>query len=138
METILTLTISVEKPPRGVLFALQKGSGNDYESIQKQQSQGEDLNFEAAFKVKGDPNTDTQPVLLGPFAQGPPQERFLYLDIGASAGQVDTHWRRRLKVPLKGITWEQIKLGQLSCTIPGIGRDGAPNCGTVRNFEGWK
>jgi hypothetical protein len=138
MDNTLTLHIKVEEPAIGVLFALQKGSGNDFEPIQKQQSQGEPLHFEAVFKVKGDPNRDPWPVLLGPFAQGPAAERFLYLDIGAIAGQVGSEWRRRLKVPLKSITWEQIKLGQLSCTVPGVGRDGGPNCGTVRNFEGWK
>ncbi len=137
METILTLTIVLDAPPIGVLFALQKGSGNDFEPIQKQQSQGEPLHFEAVFKVKGDLSKESWPVLLGPFAQGPAAERFLYLDIGAIAGQIGSDWRRRLKVPLKGITWEQVEMKQLSCKVPGIGRDGGPNCGTVRDFEGW-
>ena len=40
----------------------------------------------------------------GPIVQGPRGGRFVYVDIGTLAGQPDTPWTRRLKVPLAGLT----------------------------------
>jgi hypothetical protein len=44
----------------------------------------------------------------GPFVQGP-RERFVYVDIGTLAGQQDTQWSRRLKIPLTGISSRSIE-----------------------------
>lgn len=141
MQRELTLRIILEKPPPGVDFGLQKGRGNTYETIQKQSSTGKDLFFE--FKVGLKPSEDLMPTLLGPFVQGPTSERFIYIDIGTYAGQKDTDWSRRLKIPLKGITWDMInKISEsqmvLEARIPGTGKDGGPTCGTVKPFDGWK
>jgi hypothetical protein len=84
------------------------------------------------------------PNLLGPFVQGPSSARFVYLDIGAAAGQIDSSWSRRLKVPLTGITAEILsrvdKAPKLirETHVPGTGKDGGPNCATVKPFAGWK
>ncbi len=143
MERELTFRIVLEKPPAGVDFALQKGRGNDYEVVQKQRSGTGDLRFEFTARViaggKGD-----EPNLLGPFVQGPKGARFVYLDIGAYAGQADTIWGRRLKVPLSGITTEVLDRIEdrskvvLETHVPGTGKDGGPNCATVKPFGGWK
>ena len=81
------------------------------------------------------------PTLNGPFVQGPPAERFVYLDIGTYAGQTDTQWSRRLKVPLAGITAKMVEQvsgsAVLEASVPGTGRDGGPNCATVKDFSGW-
>ena len=45
------------------------------------------------------------------FVQGKAGERFVYLDIGRAAGQHDTEWSRRLKVPLRGISREMADSG---------------------------
>jgi hypothetical protein len=142
MEPELTFRIVLEKPPAGVDFALQKGKGSKYETIQKQRSKTNDLCFEFAAKVKVGKNQ--APDFLGAFVQGPPGERFVYIDIGTYAGQQDTFWSRRLKVPLSGITSEMIdKLLNdpqliLETHVPGTGKDGGPNCATVKPFAGWK
>lgn len=47
------------------------------------------------FDYAGLPNS------LGPFAQGPPAARFVYVDVGTYAGQKNTPWARRMKVPLR-------------------------------------
>jgi Family of unknown function (DUF5990) len=142
MEHELKLRIILENPNPGVDFALQKGRGNDYETIQKQKSLGKNLLFELTVRVKE--ANDKTPVFLGPFAQGTPVDRFVYIDIGACAGQKDTHWSRRLKIPLGGITSGMMnqllsdpKL-VIETMVPGIGKDGGPNCGTVKPFSGWK
>ena len=106
MEQELTFRIILEGPPPGVDFGLQKGRGNDYEIVQKQRSGKGDLTFEFDVRVKE--GKDGAPTLLGPFVQGPPHERFVYVGIGTFAGQTDTPWSRRLKVPFRDITWEVV------------------------------
>ena len=46
MARELTLRIIIEQSPPGVDFALQKGSGKLYETVQKQRSDGKDTVFE--------------------------------------------------------------------------------------------
>lgn len=141
MEHELTLSIVLEKPTPGADFGLQKGRGSDYETVQTQRSQGKDLHFEFTVRAKSDNKSDV-PNFLGPFVQGPTGERFVYIDIGTYAGQTATCWSRRLKVPLRGITWEIIeKLASksvLETRVQGTGKDGSPSCGTVKPFAGWK
>ena len=43
---------------------------------------------------------DDLPNFAGPFVQGPAGERFVYINIGTYAGQLNTPWSRRLKIPL--------------------------------------
>ncbi len=143
MERELTLRIVLEKPPAGVDFGLQKGRGSDYETIQKERSKAKDLHFEFTIGVKAS-RKDAMPVFVGPLAQGPPSERFIYIDIGTCAGQTDSCWSRRLKIPLSGITWDIIERllansgSVLETRVPGTGKDGGPTCATVKPFGGWK
>lgn len=143
MEREVTLRIILEKPPAGVDFGVQKGRGNDYETIQIQRFTGKDLRFEFTIRAKIGGKGET-PNFLGPIVQGPTGERFVYLDIGTYAGQKETPWSRRLKIPLRGITAEMIDdlaTGQavvLETRVPGTGKDGGPTCATVKPFAGWK
>src|SRR5690349_15802662 len=98
MARELTLRIVLVDPPRGVDFALQKGSGSTYDTVQKQRSNGKDLVFEFQPSIR-DGDSGSTPTLGGPFVQGPPRQRFVYIDIGTYAGQTGSAWARRLKVP---------------------------------------
>lgn len=141
MNQTVSLRIILEKPPTGVAFGLQKGSGNQYETVQTQSSNSEDLQFECTVQVKEE--KDEAPNLLGPFVQGPKNGRFIYIGIGTHAGQLGSIWSRRLKIPLQGITWEMIAQTLanpdliLETRVPGTGKDGTPNCATVKPFGGW-
>jgi hypothetical protein len=138
MTRELTLRIIIEQPPPGVDFGVQKGSGSVYETVQTQRSQGKDLVFEFQPSIR-DGASDSLAALGGPFVQGPPRQRFVYIDIGTYAGQNDSCWGRRLKVPLDKIPPKSIAAGGvLECRVAGTGRDGGPSCATVRDFEGWK
>jgi len=143
MERELKFRIVLEKPPAGVDFALQKGRGSDYEIVQKQRSGTHNLIFEFTASAKAD-HINAAPNLLGPFVQGPPGERFVYIGIGAFAGQSNTTWSRRLKVPLSGITARVVDQitdnprAVLETHVPGTGKDGGPNCATVKPFAGWR
>ena len=142
-ERELTLRIVLEQPPAGVVFGLQKGRGAEYETINTQRSTGKDLHFEFSVGVKAGAKT-TAPDFGGPVVQGPRGQRFVYIDIGTYAGQTETPWSRRLKVPLSGITWALIDRASgrghtvLETRVEGTGRDGGPTCGTVNPFDGWK
>jgi hypothetical protein len=75
--------------------------------------------------------------LAGSFVQRPCGRRFVYLDIGTYAGQADSHWSRRRKIPISGITAKMIAAGGvLEARVPGTGRDGGPACATVKDSEG--
>ena len=141
MPTAIPLKIILQKPPAAVVYGLQKGSGNQYEVLQKQRGTGEDLHFELTILTK--PGKNGQPDFSGPEVQGPAGVRFIYINIGISARQFDSVWNRRLKIPLYGITDEQLKAvtekagRYLQTTVPGTGKDGGPNCATVKPFAGW-
>ena len=143
MENQITLQIILVRPTRDVDFGLQKGSGGNYETIQKQRYTSKDLVFRFEATVKGDGKKDELPKLSGQFIQGPANNKFIYIDIGTYAGQKNTQWSRKLKVPLTGVTWEQInklnadKMLVLETSVPGTGKDGGPNCATVKPFNGW-
>lgn len=134
----LDLYIVLQKPPANIDFALQKGHGSKYETIQTQRSGLQDLHFNLTIQIKGDRQKDALPEFTGPFVQGAPLSKFIYIGIGAFAGQ-DSPWSRRLKIPLTGITWDLIdqENSGLETYVPGTAKDGSPTCATVKPFAGW-
>jgi uncharacterized protein DUF5990 len=140
MEREVTFRIVLETPPAGVDFGLQQGHGNEYETVQTQRSGSGDLYF--GFSARAKEGKDGAPTFLGPFTQGPAHGRFVYLDIGTYAGQKETQWSRRLKIPLRDISWKTVEQVSdrghvLEARVQGTGRDGGPTCGTVKPFAGW-
>ena len=137
----LTFRIVVETPPPGVDIGLQKGSGSIFETVQTQRSSGADVRFEFPVRVRN-LASDTALDFAGPYVQGPRGQRFVYLDIGQIAGQMDSAWSRRLKVPLTGIATADLRKATagtvLETRVPGTARDGTPTCATVKPFDGWK
>ena len=141
MNQELSIRIILENPPTGVDFGIQKGSGNQYETILNQRSIKNDLCFE--FKVFVRESKSSLYNFTGPYVQGPSNERFIYIDIGTAAGQINSAWNRRLKIPLRDISSEMITqmLANsslvLETKVAGTGKDGGPNCATVKPFPGW-
>jgi hypothetical protein len=142
MTKDLPLLIILKIPPPGVDFGLQKGSGNNFEPVQIQRSGVGDLHFTFTIQIKGDKLNDAAPGFVGPFVQGPVPDKFVYLDIGTLAGQTESEWTRRLKVPLRDISWDMVEKVQthpdtyLETNVAGTAKDGGPNCATVKPFEG--
>ena len=139
----INLHLILQDPPPGMHFGLQKGSGSVYQTVQVQKSGNTDLHFNFSIEIKGDKLKDALPAFKGVFVQGPRLGNFVYVDIGIYAGESGSVWGRRLKVPLYGIIWALIdKLNTvpgavLQTTVPGKGKDGTPNCATVKPFAGW-
>ncbi len=142
IKSEVTLKIVLENPTVGVDYGLQEGKGNNFKTIQIQRGDANDLLFE--FKVSVKFADGMSPVFPGPFAQGSASDRFIYIDIGTLAGQKDSLWSRRLKIPFSGITNEMINQVlsdselKIETIVPGSGKGGGPNCGTVKPFVGWK
>ena len=149
MKKQLTLSIPVQlriilvAPPAGVDFGIQDGKGHGYSTIQIQNSTGSDLRFEFSVMAKINPD-DEAPNFVGSVVQGPPKGRFIYINIGKSAGQINSCWNRRLKIQLAGITRPMIESLEgasgrfLQASIPGTGKDGGPSCATVKPIAGWQ
>jgi hypothetical protein len=144
-EILLPLRIILRRPPAGVRFALQRGAaraGVETELVAAQTADGVgDLAFECSVRVQaGDAGALR---LLGPFVQGPPDARFIYITVGTRAGQMDSCWDRRAKVPLKGISLAHVKAATassgavLEATLDGTLADGSPICATRPFVEGW-
>ena len=141
MKQILSLRIILKSPPADVDYGIQEGSGSVFTTIAKQRSIGKDLTFD--FQISYTTDADESIRLSGPIVQGPKDGRFVYIGIGTFAGQQDSIWQRRLKIPLTNISMKMIKQVQtdhkmiIATTVPGTAKDNGPNCGTVKPFDGW-
>jgi|SRR5688572_27620483 len=136
----ITLRLILRKPAQGVAHAIQKGRSPRHEMVQFQVATSSDMLFE--FSVNSTTNNKGDRTLQGLYVQGPLGNRFFYIGIGTFAGQKNSPWSRRLKIPLAGIT--ELLTGEIDeniifeTQVPGIGKDGGPNCATVKPFEGWR
>ena len=141
MEPELPLRITVVHPPSGVAFRLQRGKN---ELVPPTRDRDGYLSFDFTLRVSND-RTKGPPNLRGALAQGPPAGRFVYVNSGTLAGQADSCWTRRAKVPLAGISWDLIEQilatpeAVLEACIQGTAKDGGPACATVPLLDGgWR
>ena len=139
MEHELPIRIIVLHVPDGVTFAIQRGKN---ELLPPARSRDASLIFELSVRVSerkggGSPN------VLGPYAQGKPDDRFIYLNSGTMAGQPDSCFTRRAKIKTAGITWKLVEQALadkavVEAQIEGTARDGGPCCATVPLLGDWK
>ena len=132
----IRLRINVIDPPAGVNLRMQRGRA---ELVDAARSSSKRVTFE--FEVRLGTRAGGLPNFLGDFAQGPPDKRFVYINCGTLAGQPDSPWSRRAKIPLTGISTKLIAEarrtgGVLTAEYEGTGRDGGPSCATVPLISG--
>lgn len=137
MKHEVLFRIIVTDPLSGVEMKIQKGRneliGPATDSMVKKV-------FEFSLLADLDPSV---PNFLGPFAQGPKDARFIYLNSGTSAGQAGNCWTRRAKLSLMSISKELVELvlrspaARFETAIHGISRDGGPICASVKGLE-WR
>lgn len=138
----VSLRILVADPVPGVALALQRGKSGSHALIAPSSLSVEAAAFD--FAVLAAPaKSGSAPRLLGPFVQGPPDGRFVYLCIGKYAGDPASPWARRAKIPLTGLTWPLIETlgaaGRLEARIAGRARDGSPACASLALLPpGWQ
>ena len=138
----LPLRIVVVDPVPGLAIGMQRGQAGKAVLVPPTSRSSEAVIFEFAVTVDGCLPGGT-PRLLGPFVQGPPIARFVYLPVGRHAGQTDSEWGGRVKVPLSGLGLEQIEalaLGErLAARITGRSPKGGPALASMRLLPpGWR
>jgi hypothetical protein len=138
-DTEIALRIVILDPPHDVTFALQRGRAELVDATRS--SSGEPIVFDFTTRVRPAPYGLN---FLGPFTQGTPRSRFVYVNSGTYAGDEASCWSRRAKVPLAGITAELVERAAatpgaaLRARIRGRARDGGPVCASVEVLEpGW-
>ena len=134
----LQLRIRVTEAPSNVRFQVQRGREDLLPPVRRSST-----SMEFEFSVRLGTQKDGSPNFLGPFAQGPPNGRFVYVNSGTLAGDAQSCWTRRAKVPLGGISWKLIDEsrssdGVVEAEIGGVAKDGGPACGTVPLRHGWR
>lgn len=138
----LPLRIVMEDPVADVALALQRGAAARAELVPPADASPHAIAFDLDVVVDGK-LPDGGPRLLGPFVQGPPSARFVYLCVGQLAGQPGSMWSRRVKVPLGDLSWTLIETrppdARLVARIAGRARDGGPACASVPLLPpGWR
>ena len=139
MDTELPIRIAVLHAPPGVTFAIQRGKD---ELLPPSRSKDGSLIFDLSVRVSAHKG-DGSPNVLGPYAQGKPDDRFIYLNSGTMAGQAESCFTRRAKIKTSGITWELVEEAialeaVVETRIEGKAPDGGPCCATVPLLGGWR
>ena len=133
-ESEVAIRITVFRPPSGVAFAVQRGRA---ELLAPTFHARDALVFDFSVRVSSAQPSGI-PRFLGPYTQGPPAARFVYVTAGERAGQITSQWNRRAKVPLGGITRSMIESAadtpgaRIETRFEGTGRDGGPTCAMVK------
>lgn len=139
MECELPIRITVMNPPPDTAFAIQRGKN---ELLAPLTANAKSVTFELSVRIS-ERKASGGPNVLGPYAQGTPDDRFIYVNSGTLAGQKDTPWTRRAKIKTAGISWQLIEQtlaasGTLEAVIDGRAKDEGPCCGTVPLISaGW-
>jgi hypothetical protein len=134
----LPIRIVVENPVPGLAIALQRGKAGKAELVPPASRSAAIVAFDLVATIDGS-LPDGRPRLLARFVQGPPEARFVYLPIGKYAGQADSEWAGRVKVPLGDLGWEKIETlqpgGRLVGRIPGKSPKGGPALAGVHSTK---
>jgi hypothetical protein len=135
MKYQIPFRVVVTDPLPGVSMRVQQGKDD---LLPPTDVSASDVSFE--FDITVDV-TDGPLNFLGGYAQGPKDTRFVYVNSGTYAGQTETCWARRAKLPLMSITRKQIEMvlktagSCVEARMRGVGKDGGPTCASVKGLE---
>ena len=130
----ITLRLSIQDPVPGVAYSLQD---KDNQPVGPVTAGDGPIAFDVPVRVAPGPR------FLGDFVRSEAGgRRFVYIAIGASAGQHASPWNRRAKIDIHTLSADllsQALAGQvLEAQLPGRDKDGGPACATVRPTGAWR
>ena len=134
----LPLRIVVTEPIADVSLSLQRGASGKAALVAPVSRSTAALVFDLEVTVEG-ALANGRPQLLGPYVQGPPGERFVYVCVCQESGA----FIGRMKVPLRDLDWPAIEAlppgGRIEGRISGRNPKGGPALATVPILSpGWK
>lgn len=130
----LQLILTLVSPPPGVDFAVQRGRD---ELVRPFLATTGLVSFAITLTL-GPLLAGGSPNFRGPFAQGTPADRFVYVNSGFYAGQMGTPWARRAKIKLADIPIALVERAvgnpnaAIEARIEGMMKDRGPVCASVR------
>lgn len=130
----ITLRLRIQDPVPGVTYSLQDKKSAPVEPLM---ADAAPIAFDVPVRVAPGPK------FLGEFVRSEgPQRRFVYIAIGAQAGQHPSTWSRRVKVDIHDLAPALIEAALegkvLEAELPGRDKDGGPACATLRPIGGWR
>lgn len=130
----VTLRMTIHDPVPGVTYSLQDARSAPVGPVVATQAP---LSFDVPVRIAPGPR------FLGEFVRREgPERRFVYIAIGAQAGDAASAWSRRAKIDIHdlpiGLLTEALAGKVLECLLPGREMDGGPACATLRPLNGWR
>jgi len=130
----ITLRLTIQDPVPGVTYSLQDAKSAPVGPVV---ADGAPLAFDVPVRAAAGPR------FLGEFVRREGKaRRFVYIAIGAQAGDHASPWRRRVKVDIHDLPSELLEralAGEvLEAWLPGRDKDGGPACATQRPLNGWQ
>lgn len=133
-QTEIRLRIVIENPVPGVMLSLQDKKSQPVDA--KLPGKGPVV-FEFLIRIAAGPKFFGEQVR----SEGP-ERRFVYVAIGAQAGQKGTPWSRRMKIDIHDIPQALLDRAAKGKTIEGVvngtGKDGTPACATMTLKKPWR
>ncbi len=129
----ITLRLTIVDPVPGVAYSLQN-KGN--QPIGATVASAAPLSFDVPVRVADGPR------FFGDFVRSEgPTRRFIYIAMGAMAGDATSGFQRRAKIDIHTLSpdlLQQALTGAvLEVRLPGRAADGGPACATVRPLGDW-
>ncbi len=133
-DRFITLRLSIQDPVPGVTYSLQDARNIPVGPVAAADGP---LAFDVPVRVAPGPK------FLGEFVRREGKaRRFVYIAIGAQAGDQASPWSRRVKVDIHDLPIELLDkalAGEvLEACLPGRDKDGGPSCATLRPLNGWQ
>jgi hypothetical protein len=130
----IRLRLTIEDPVPGLAYSLQNKKSEPVGAVT---AGNEPLSFDVPVRVAPGPR------FLGEFVRSEgPTRRFVYIAIGAQAGDGSSPWSRRAKIDIHdlpaGLLDRALTGAVLEARLPGKDKQGGPACATLRPLSGWK
>jgi hypothetical protein len=130
----ITLRLRIDDPVPGVAYSLQDKKSAPVAPVVADHGP---VAFDVPVRLAPGPK------FHGDFVRSEgPERRFVYIAVGAQAGQADSPWSRRVKVDIHRLPVDLLDRalsGQmLEALIPGRDKDGGPACATLQPIGGWR